>query len=115
LNPILSGGAELRPDAYEHEFNHGLYFTNKKYNEAAKNLFREFPQKVQIKAVQLFQQNTELYNPNDEDLLIRELIAYFHGPLELIFDMESDGALVSAVAKRVHSLDAIVPEYRNPN
>ncbi len=67
-----------------HEFNHGIYFTDRRYREAANRLWESLSTQEK-KTVRDLLSFTALYDfDRDEDLLIREFIAFFRDPEELV-------------------------------
>lgn len=69
---------------FDHEFNHAIYFTDRQYRNAAINLWKYLSDSERALARDIMQALFEYNFASDEDLLIREFIAFFRDFDELV-------------------------------
>lgn len=67
-----------------HEFNHGIYFSDSHYREAGNKIWESLSKEDKEIAKNLMNVTSVYAFDEDKDLLIREFLAYFRDPEELL-------------------------------
>jgi len=80
---FISTGPQTSKAEIDHELNHAIYFTDETYQDASRQLWNRLtaPENIFIKNIL---SGLYDYNLNDPDLLVREFIAFFRDPAELL-------------------------------
>lgn len=83
---LISAYAKSLHYAIDHEFNHALYFTDKAYRQTAQELWNDLDDqdKNLVRELMLATFSDVYAFEQDEDLFLREFIAYFRAPQDLI-------------------------------
>ena len=75
----------FRKNTIDHEYNHGIYFTDKSYREAVRKLWDSFPKFLQKAITHALDIGSDI-DINDHDLVLREFAAWFRNFWDEVFD-----------------------------
>jgi hypothetical protein len=103
----------------EHEFNHGVYFTDDRYRSAAERLWISLSSNEKNLVNQVMDTFRAYNFKNDHDLFLREFIAFFRDPEDLkksyLQPIGFDKALcpqLENISKKIKALDSTSKSYQ---
>ncbi len=91
---------------FEHEFHHAVYFTNEKFQSAAKKLWKDQLSEKDRTLVKGILQSVYPY-ANDEDLTLREYLAHFRDPTALAVYLKMLGQICSKKPEKSHPMRSL--------